>query len=93
MLLATKEETFAPLYTRIQKSVPLGTTNYLYDGLNDVEEVDNSGNLLSTYSHGQGLDEPLAMLRAGTVSYYQADALGSVVSFRQACVTAAKSRC
>jgi YD repeat-containing protein len=30
---------------RIQKSRPLGTTNYLYDGRSLLEEVDQNGNV------------------------------------------------
>lgn len=33
-------------FGRIQKSGANGTTNYLYDGENIFEEVDNSGNVL-----------------------------------------------
>jgi len=29
-----------------------------------------------------GVDEPLAMLKSGTTSYYEADGLGSVTSLR-----------
>ena len=65
---------------RIQKSGPLGTTNYLYDGKVLLEEVDNSGNVLARYSQGPDIDEPLAELRSGTTSYYQQDGLSSVTS-------------
>jgi hypothetical protein len=42
-----------PFGRRIQKSGPLGTTNYLYDGSfqkgwNVVEELDSSGNVLAS---------------------------------------------
>ncbi len=30
---------YDPFGRRIQKSGPLGTTNYLYDGVNDIEEM------------------------------------------------------
>ena len=71
---------YDPFGRRIQKSGPSGTTNYLYDGATSLEEVDNAGNLLAEYSQGQAVDEPLAEIRSGTVSYYQLDALGSVTS-------------
>ena len=58
----------------------LGTTNYLYDGFNLLEEVDGSGNVLARYTQGPSLDEPLSMLRGGATSYYQVDAVGSVSS-------------
>ena len=65
---------------RIQKSGPQGTTNYLYDGMNLVEEVDGSGTVLARYTHGAEVDEDLAMLRNSTASYYQQDGLGSITS-------------
>jgi RHS repeat-associated protein len=71
---------YDPFGRRIQKSGPLGTTNYLYDGPNAIEEVDNSGNVLARYTQGKSIDEPLAQLRPGTTSYYQQDGLGSVTS-------------
>ena len=71
---------YDPFGRRIQKSGPLGTTNYLYDGNNLVEEVDSAGNVVTRYADGQVLDETLAELRSGTASYYQQDALGSVTS-------------
>src|SRR5581483_7466955 len=71
---------YDPFGRRIQKSGPLGTTNYLYDGDSLIEEVDNSGNLLARYTGTRGLDEPLAELRSGTTSYYDADGLGSITS-------------
>lgn len=68
---------------RSQKSGPLGTTNYLYDGLSLLEEVDSSGNVVATYTQG-GIDEPLSELRSGTASYYQEDALGSTTTLTSA---------
>jgi YD repeat-containing protein len=71
---------YDPFGRRIQKSGPLGTTNYLYDGPHGIEETDNSGNTLARYTQGRGVDEPLAQLRSGTTSYYEQDGLGSVTS-------------
>jgi YD repeat-containing protein len=71
---------YDPFGRRIQKSGPLGTTNYLYDGYNDIEEVDNAGNELAKYTHGAAIDEDLATLRNGTASYYHQDGLGSITS-------------
>lgn len=59
---------YDPFGRRIQKSGPLGTTNYLYDVLSVIEEVDNSGNALADYTHGTVIDETLSMLRGGTTS-------------------------
>src|SRR5271157_4142774 len=77
---------YDPFGRRIQKSGPLGTTNYLYDGPNAIEEVDSSGNVLARYTQstryteGPLIDQPLAELRSGTASYYQQDGLNSVTS-------------
>ena len=71
---------YDPFGRRIQKSGPLGTMNYLYDGVNLLEDADGSGNLLVKYTQGIGIDDPMTILRAGTASYYQADALGAVTS-------------
>jgi RHS repeat-associated protein len=69
---------------RIQKAFTQGstttTTNYLYNGSNPIEEVDQNGNVLARYEQTANIDEPLAELRSGTTNYYQADGLGSVTS-------------
>src|SRR5208337_2357623 len=80
---------YDPFGRRIQKSGPLGTTNYLYEGrdfgfsgANVIEEVDNGGSVLARFTSTQslGVDQPLAQLRSGTVSYYEQDGIGSVTS-------------
>src|SRR5579863_2375788 len=71
---------YDPYGRRIQKSGPLGTTNYLYDNESILEDVDNAGNVLAKYTQSKGIDKPLAQLGSGTVSYYQQDGLGSVTS-------------
>ena len=51
-----------------------------YEGINDIEEVDSTGNTLARYTQDSGIDQPLAQLRSGTASYYQQDGQGSVSS-------------
>jgi RHS repeat-associated protein len=70
---------YDPSGRRIQKS-GASTTNYVYDGANVIEEVDQNGNLLAKYSQGAGIDEPLSELRSGAISYYEQDGIGSVTS-------------
>jgi RHS repeat-associated protein len=82
---------YDPFGRRIQKSGPSGTVNYLYDGDNLLEEVDSSGNLLTRYTQGPGLDRPLAELRSSTTSYYEADALGTVTSLANSSGTLANT--
>lgn len=71
---------YDPFGKRIQKSGSLGTTNYLYDGLNLIETSNSSGAEVSSYTQTQKIDETLAELRSGTTDYYQADGLGSTTS-------------
>src|SRR5271168_1445988 len=71
---------YDPFGRRIQKSGPLGTTNYLYDGINSIEEVDSAGNVLARYTQTRKIDAPLAELRGGTAEYYEQDQLDSVTS-------------
>jgi RHS repeat-associated protein len=71
---------YDPFGRRINKSSSSGTSVYAYDGDNLVEETNGSGGVVARYSQGLNIDEPLAMLRNATTSYYQADGLGSVTS-------------
>jgi len=48
---------YDPFGRRIQKSGPLGTTNYLYDGNDLIEETDNSGSVLAKYTGENEIDE------------------------------------
>jgi len=82
---------YDPFGRRIQKSGPLGTTNYLYDGASDIEEVDSSGNTVARYAATTDVDEPLSELRGTAASYYQLDGLGSVTSLSSSTGTAANT--
>ncbi|MGA9980714.1 MAG: hypothetical protein WBQ08_18985, partial [Candidatus Sulfotelmatobacter sp.] len=75
---------YDPFGRRIQKSGPLGTTNYLYSGSNVLNELDGSGNFIAAYTQGVGVDDPLAQLTSRTASYYEADGLGSLTSLSNA---------
>jgi len=72
--------TYDPFGRRIRKVFTGTTTIYAYDGDNVVEELDGSGNLVAHYTQGTGIDEPLAMYRGLTTSYFHADGLGSITS-------------
>ncbi len=71
---------YDPFGRRIQKTSAIGTTNYLYDGANAIEEVNSSVAALARYTQNVGIDEPLAETRSGLNSYYEQDGLGSVTS-------------
>jgi RHS repeat-associated protein len=71
---------YDPFGRRIQKYSPLGVTNYVYDRMNLLTEIDNAGNLFLRYTQGASVDEPLSELSAGASSFYELDGLGSVTS-------------
>ena len=71
---------YDPFGRRIYKSSSTGTSIYAYDGDNLIEETNASGAVVARYSQGLTIDEPLAMLRSSTTSYYEADGLGSLTS-------------
>jgi len=75
---------YDPFGRRAQKSFTQGstttTTNYFYDGRSLLEELDQNGNVLARYTQNRQIDEPLAELRSGTTSYYDADGLQSITS-------------
>lgn len=70
--------------TRIYKSSSAGTSIYAYDGDDLTEETNSTGAVVARYARTEIIDEPLAMLRSGTTSYYQADGLWSVTSLSNA---------
>jgi RHS repeat-associated protein len=75
---------YDPLGRRIQKVYTTGstttTTNYLYDGESDIEEVNASGSIVARYTQGRNVDEPLAESRSSATSFYEGDGLGSITS-------------
>jgi RHS repeat-associated protein len=71
---------YDPIGHRIYKSSSSGTSIYLYDGDNLIEETNSSGTAIARYSPNLNIDEPLALLRSGATSFYEADGLGSVTS-------------
>ena len=69
---------------RIAKDVDDGAggrevTAYVYDGADILMEFDGTGGFLARYAHGDRVDQPLAMTRAGQDYYIQADHQGSVI--------------
>jgi RHS repeat-associated protein len=65
---------------RIEKTINGVTTQYLYDGLDIVQEIENSV-VTADYIRTLNIDEPLARVKAdGSERYYQTDALGSVIA-------------
>ena len=82
---------YDPLGRRIEKTTSSTTSVYAYDGNNLVEETNSSGAVVARYAQTEKVDEPLAMLRSGATSYYNADGLGSVTSLTNAAGAAAET--
>ncbi len=75
---------YDPLGRRIYKSSPNFTGIFAYDGGNLIETTNSSGTLVARYTQTENIDEPLAEIRSGGSSYYEADGLGSITSLSNA---------
>jgi len=75
---------YDPFGRRIYKSSSAGTRIYAYDGDNFIEETNAAGAVVARYAQTGDIDEPLAMLRSSSTSYYHADGLGSATSLSNA---------
>ncbi len=68
------------LNRRIEKTINGVTTQYLYDGVDIIQEKQNSV-VTANYIRGLNIDEPLARIKAdGTIRNYLADSLGSIIA-------------
>ena len=73
--------TYDAMGRRVSKIVNGTATQYLYDGLNLIAELDASGDAIAWYVHTLNVDEPLARVEADEdIYYYHADILGSIVA-------------
>lgn len=61
---------YDPFGRRIYKSSSAATSIYAYDDDNVVEETNASGTVVARYAQTESMDDPLAMLRSATTSYY-----------------------
>ncbi len=75
---------YDPFGRRIEKNVNGVITRYVYDREDILFELDGSGNIVTEYLHGPGIDEPIAMIRGGQTYYYHADGLGSIIAITDA---------
>jgi RHS repeat-associated protein len=69
---------YDPFGRRIQKTSNVGTGNYVYDSADLLEEVNPTGVVIARYTMGSGIDQPMAMVRGGSTSFYHSDGLGSI---------------
>jgi RHS repeat-associated protein len=64
---------------RVEKNINSKTIQYLYDGLDIVQEIEN-GTVSANYIRTLNIDEPLAHLTPNASRFYQTDVLGSVIA-------------
>jgi RHS repeat-associated protein len=73
-LRASEREAGGPLTAKLHQN-----DIYVYDGANIIEDlVGATGAVQRTYTHGPGVDEPLAMQSGANTYFYLADGLGSI---------------
>ena len=65
---------------RVKKSVNGVVMFYVYDNEDIRFETDGVGAIIAEYTHGPGIDEPLAMRRSGSNYYYHSNGLGSITA-------------
>jgi RHS repeat-associated protein len=82
---------YDPFGRRIEKISPNATSIFVYDRDNLIETTNASGAEVASYTQGLDIDEPLAVSRSGTVSYYEQDGLGSVTSLSSSTGTLAQT--
>lgn len=71
---------YDPFGRRLYKSSSAGTSIYAYERQTVIEEANASGGVVARYAQGLNIDEPPAMFRSGTTSYYDVDGLNSLTS-------------
>ena len=76
---------------RIEKVANGQTTRYIYDGEDILLEYDGSNVLQARYTHGPGIDEPIAVTKGGSTFFYHQDGSGTVTDLTDATGGTAKS--
>ena len=82
---------YDPFGRRIYKTSANVTSVFAYDRQNLIEEANATGTPVARYLQTQNIDEPLAMFRSSTTSYYHTDGLGSVTSLSDGAGTLART--
>jgi RHS repeat-associated protein len=65
---------------RIEKSVNGVVTRYVYDGGDIIAVLNGANQVLATFAHGPGIDDPLALRRSTGPAFYHQDGLGSIAA-------------
>jgi RHS repeat-associated protein len=88
---ATSTYRYDGLGRRIEKVANGQTTRYIYDGEDILLEYDGANVLQARYTHGPGIDEPIAVTRGGSTFFYHQDGLGTVTDLTDATGATVKS--
>ena len=88
---ATSTYRYDGLGRRIEKVANGQTKRYIYDGEDILLEYDGANVLQARYTHGPGIDEPIAVTKGGSTFFYHQDGLGSVTDLTDSAGTVAKS--
>ena len=75
---ATSTYRYDGIGRRIEKVASGQTKRYVYDGEDILLEYDGANVLQARHSHGPGIDEPIAVTKAGSTFFYHQDGLGTV---------------
>jgi RHS repeat-associated protein len=76
---------------RIEKVANGQTKRYVYDGEDILLEHDGANILQARYTHGPGIDEPIAVTKGGSTFFYHQDGLGTVTDLTDSAGATAKS--
>ena len=76
---------------RIEKVAGGQTKRYVYDGEDILLEYDGANVLQARYTHGPGIDEPIAVTKGGSTFFYHQDGLGTVTDLTDSTGVTAKS--
>ena len=76
---------------RIEKVANGQTKRYIYDSEDILLEYDGANVLQTRYTHGQGIDEPIAVTKAGSTFFYHQDGLGTVTDLTDSAGVTTKS--
>ncbi|MCI0417479.1 RHS repeat-associated core domain-containing protein, partial [bacterium] len=79
-LLHSFSAEYDPLGRRTAKTADGVRTEFVYDGNQVVQELDQSGTVQREYIWGNGIDELIAIRQAGNTYYTHRDSIGSVVA-------------
>ena len=88
---ATSTYRYDGLGRRIEKVANGQTKRYLYDSEDILLEYDGANVLQTRYTHGPGLDEPIAVTKGGSTFFYHQDGLGTVTDLTDSAGATAKS--